>query len=190
MPRRRIPARNLARRLLVAATLLGALHGCTASSGDAAPSPSGPAVQAQGSVAPSCPSMVLPPPRVLIELQPPITRDTTLDLELTIDGKAETCALVVSDVAPSKTVGELVAGPTTRVQLDCPSLEVYGLRTDGGLGQLQTKGKPNALRLRVLRAGVELGTLAAEPIAYAAAEPHGAGCGSIEQAEYTIELGG
>lgn len=157
------------------------LVGCGAD--DATPSTRAPDLSER-----ACPSMPLPSAHAEIAIAPPIDRDRRLQLEVVVDGAEERCTLRVSGVAPEREGEGVVESPATQAEVDCPSLEVAGIRGDGAIDRLRTVGRPTSLSIRALEGDAAIGSASADPLQYAPHEPWGEGCGEFDLATLPLSL--
>jgi len=164
---------------LLSSLALLALGACTSSSGttkpDVADKPK------------PCPS-IYKAPHAEIDFEPALGQAGTFDVDLTIDGQAQTCQLTVAGIGPSQADGNVVRSPSTRTETTCKGLYVSGIYDNGHLAGLKTEGTPARVAL-TLKKGNAVMAKGDFTFAYKPTELKGKGCGTTKYANVKLPLG-
>jgi hypothetical protein len=138
----------------------------------------------------ACPSIYIAP-HASITLSEPIAADGAFDVELSIDGQEQTCALTITDMAPSKEECEgascTAQSPSTRADMTCEGIGVSGINNDGSIPGFTLANTPKSVSIRL----VQQGRVRAEDtfaLEYAPASLIGEGCPKTEHASATLTL--
>jgi hypothetical protein len=126
-------------------------------------------------------------PELRLNLEPPLDRNERLELSVTVDGQHEDCSLTITGIGPARDMGGAVQGPSTRTDMTCELIAVWGISGNGSIPGFTLQGTPSAVEVHVSRGGVEVATGSYQPT-YEPTEVDGPGCGTVPRAADTLQF--